>query len=229
MANFFRELASAESIILADPFAEHDDGIYSSETKAVLSRMIRAVMSGRYFPQSEASKYICQNFRLGASELTKLYNSTHDEPKQTSTFRCQISVASERLYTLFGHGIYQKFISQDLKRLQKLDNIMTLAELADRSFNDLFFDDIAMEVIGEPYKEYGLSECAEELAFLNKLVKIRIYDEMRKLDKSKLAYLYQVLNEPLIAHNDLHINKKKAGILVTLGVPALVLENTTKL
>lgn len=227
MANFFRELASAESIILADPFTEHDDGIYSAETKAVLSRMIRAVMSGRYFPQSEASRYICQNFRLGASELTKLYNSTHDEPKQTSTFRSQISVASNKLYSLFGHGIYQKFVSQDLKKLQRLDNIITLAELADRSFADLFFDDITMGFIDESYKEHALSECAEELTFLNKLMKLRVYDEMKNLDKSKLAYLYQVLNQPLVDQNDLHINKKKAGILVTLGVPALVLENTT--
>lgn len=54
-----------------------------------------------------------------------------------------------------------------------------------------------------------------------------IYDETRKLDKCKLAYLYQALNEHLLYHHDLHINEKKAGILVTLGVPALVLENTT--
>lgn len=96
MGNFFRELFSAERCILADPFIGHDDASYTPETKAVLVRLIQSVVSGRYFPQSEASRYVCKNFRLGASELTKHYNATHDVAKEVSTFRCQISLASTK-------------------------------------------------------------------------------------------------------------------------------------
>lgn len=227
MGNFFSELFSAERCILADPFIGHDDASYTPETKAVLVRLIQSVVSGRYFPQSEASRYVCKNFRLGASELTKHYNATHDVSKEVSTFRCQISLASEKLYHLFGHGIYQAFMSQDSAKLQRIDNIITLLEMEDYQFADVFFEEVSGACDGYSGVGFALSECTSELDFLKNIVRFRLLSEMNDLNLAKLRYLKYILDEPIVNYKNLQLNKKKASILVALGVPALVLENTT--
>ena len=118
-------------------------------------------------------------------------------------------------------------MSQDSATLQRIDNIITLLEMEDYQFADVFFEEVSGVCDGYSGVGFALSECTSELDFLKNIVRFRLLSEMNDLNLAKLRYLKYILDEPIVNYKNLQLNKKKASILVALGVPALVLENTT--
>lgn len=224
MGNFFKELADCEKMIFVEKSCSSCDGeVWEKlkETRHLLARLIQFVESGELVSSSEASKFICKNFRLDSVEMTKAWNIKYQSDKSNNTFRSQISTLSRKFYKLFGHDIYTLFAIQDADGLQKIKVKLNALQSVDISFDDLFFSELSSICRGDgeiASSNLHVEDCNAELEFMRKILKSRFISALGKYDVNKLAYIRYILNTPLVDSKGICINEQKIKMLKALGV-----------
>jgi hypothetical protein len=223
MANFFRELASCEKIVLMEGHRDMSDGtiVYDNNTKRLLLHLIRFVESGELAGSSKAFLFICQNFRLDSVEMTKAWNSDDTVKKSANTFRSQISTLSRKYYQLFGKDFYSSFVIQDKDKLALININLTAWESQSVSFGDLFFSGTEDACTGDgKFLSYNFKtqDCMDELKVMRKILKKNVISALAHYDINKLEYIRYVLDSPLMDKKMLKINEEKVKMLKALGV-----------
>ena len=224
MSNFFSELTACEKTIIADKYYETDTGeivLYEKETQELLLRLIAFVQSGKMVASSDATLFLCKNFRMSTKELQRAWELKYKSTKSANTFRCQRSVMGREYYKLFGDNFYTNFIRQDKKQLAQLTMKLEALELENIRADDLFFVELVDSCKGSgKFTSLGIEvkDCINEVMFLRKIFKTKFISESQKLDVEKLQYIMYVLNSALVDTKALEINSEKLKLLKAFGV-----------
>lgn len=224
MGSFFSELAACERAILNDKYYELDNGeivAFTYETQELLLRLIAFVQSGKLVASSDATLFICRNFRMSTSELQRAWLLKYKTEKSANTFRCQRSVLGREYYKLFGKDFYTNFMIQDKKQLAQLALRLDALELEDICADDLFFGELVDSCKGSgKFASYNLNvkDCVAEVKLLRKIMKANFIAELQKMDTEKLEYVMYVLDSALVDTKALKINAEKLKLLKALGV-----------
>lgn len=207
MESFFKTLSKLESVILVDEETE-----YLAETKAALYEVIRYVESGQ-FSSSITNKFIAREFRITRiSDLTNKYNSLYCTDKTESAMRSQVSTASTQLYQLFGTNISDVFITQDLKRIETILDIIDMLDGYPRGANDYLIQEILEETTTRN-TSYELCELKDTIKMLRPLLKRSVDNILEEVDKDKLGYILYILSSPLTSNKRRSVNNEKLEIL----------------
>lgn len=227
MSNFFKELANAERDVLGEnSYFKNADGNlepYAKVTQQTLIKLVELTSSGRLFDEAEVAYYISRHFRLGASQLTRFWNNTHEIKKNANTFRSQISTASQKYTNLFGTNIYEIFTSQNFAEIKHIDKLLDFLKIPDMYMDEMVFWEIADFCNGYEGADFQIGDCVQEIKFLRSLVRCRLIPMLESLDIDKLRFIKYVLDKPIVNHKDLKLNKEKAELVNALGIPAIVL------
>jgi hypothetical protein len=209
MRSIFRELVILEQSVLSNT----DD--YNENTRYILSSLIKYIEQGT-FTKSEKTKFICSKFRHTSSELTNMWNNLHKDTTTAATMRSQIAKISKKLYKMFGNDLNTIFMTQDTKGLACLQKELDILNGYDIYASDLFISDV-LENISTFKKCYELKECRCELDVIKGFLISNVYSKLRTVDKEKIAYLINILNQPLCYSGEKGLNKDKLKILVYLS------------
>lgn len=214
--SFFRIMLEAEEVIVKDGQRQNVDGIihtYRVATKQTILKLINQIQSGMLFKKKSSPKFICKHWRNKPDELVKLYKAKYDKEKRPDTFRGEISVISNLLYSIYG-DISNIIAVEDMKEVEMLDNIveaMNIEILNNR--RDLFIEEVydyADETVS--VNEYNLADCKDEIYLLSRLSTKHMNNIMKRIDREKLFYLVNIILSQSIY--DCHgVNHKKVELL----------------
>ena len=224
MGTFFSELAECEKVVIKDKYIENKAGemvVFEKETQKILLRLISFVQSGKLTAFSEATYFICKNFRMNSDELKRAWGIKYHSEKSTHTFRSQRSVLGRKYYKLFGRDVYSVFINQDEEKLAHLSGKLAALEQNDVFSEELFFKEICNKSKNsEKFVASGLElrDCMEEIKFLRKILKYKFLWEMKKYDTEKLGYIMYVLDAPIVDAKTLMFNEEKLEVLKAFEV-----------
>lgn len=224
MGSFFAELAACERTVLKDKYYELDNGeivAFSFDTQELLIRLIAFVQSGKLVASSDATLFVCRNFRLSTAELQRAWELKYKTAKSLNTFRCQRSCLGREYYKLFGNNFYTNFMIEDKKQLAQLALRLDALELENICADDLFYCELVDSCKGSgKFASYNLNvkDCVEEVKLLRKIMKANFSEELQKVDAEKLQYVMYVLDSALVDTKALEINEEKLKLLKALGV-----------
>lgn len=224
MNSFFSELVACEKAILTDKYYESDNGelvLFESETQELLLRLIAFVQSGKLVASSDATLFICRNFRMSTNELQKAWELKYKTAKSVNTFRSQRSCLGREYYKLFGMDLYTNFMLQNKKELGVISLKLNAMELGNISADDLFFGELIYSCKGSgkfSSSNIKVKDCIEEMMFLRKFMKDKQIAELHKLDVEKLEYVMYVLDSALVDKKAIDFNLEKLKLLMVLGV-----------
>lgn len=213
--NFFSDFVSLEK----QYFRENSQDIPSEQSLRTYS-MMKSFLYGFSWTKSENTKFIVKNMHLSCDEMARKYNAqvggSGKKEKCSSTFRVQKAAASKFLYSIFGEDYRDAFYAQDLEehKIQdkKLRRIQVTIELLEGDYKDryaLVIPDLGLDIGTDD--AYDLKDCESEILFLSKYMKLRVEEEISKLDPDKLSFLFSILNEGIFSDNTL--NNKKLDLL----------------
>lgn len=224
MSSFFSELAACERAVLKDKYREVDNGeivVFSSDTQELLLRLIAFVQSGKMVAQSDATLFVCRNFRMSTTELQRAWELKYKTSKSTNTFRSQRSCLGREYYKLFGNNFYTNFMIEDKKQLAQLSLRLDALKQENICADDLFYGELVDSCKGSgKFASYNLNvkDCVEEVKLLRLLMKANFLEELQKVDAEKLQYIMYVLDSALVDTKAFEINLEKLKLLNTLGV-----------
>lgn len=212
--NFFSDFVSLEK----QYFRENSQDIPSEQSLRTYS-MMKSFLFNFQWTKSENTKFIVKNMSLSCDEMARKYNTqvcdSGKREKCSSTFRVQKAAASKFLYSIFGEDYRDAFYAQDLEehKIQdkKLRRIQVTIELLEGDYKDRYSLIIPDLGLGIGTDEYDLKDCESEILFLSKYMKLRVEEEISKLDPDKLSFLFSILNEEIFSDNTL--NNKKLDLL----------------
>lgn len=213
--NFFSDFVSLEK----QYFRENSQDIPSEQSLRTYG-MMKSFLFNFQWTKSENTKFIVKNMSLSCDEMARKYNAQVCEngkrEKCSSTFRVQKAAASKFLYSIFGEDYRDAFYAQDLEehKIQdkKLRRIQVTIELLEGDYKDryaLVIPDLGLDIGADD--AYDLKDCESEILFLSKYMKLRVEEEISKLDPDKLSFLFSILNEGIFSDNTL--NNKKLDLL----------------
>ena len=216
LESFFSMMTNVERYVINKGYYLNEAGDeipYSDLAIETFNLLVSLVSSGKY-ANSDAYKFIGSHFRLSNKDLTSLWNRMYkpSKPKLESTIRVQVSNASKLLYKIFGTNIYDTFISDDAEGLNTIKRDCNAILIGDKAFSelfvaevDLFTSDISTE------QTYSVNDLKDTLYDLKCVSFSNIEAIVEGLDKNKVAYIKDVLNQPLFF--DEILNRSKVDIL----------------
>ena len=194
--NFFRTIVILESEDAARKLPK--------DISKLLNRLILFIEAGTC-SKSPTEKFILKNFRLGAAELTKLWNKAHPGcSKKPDTFRGQISLLSQYVGKLFGVSpdeMYNAFVNGDARALGHMSDILDFYEVGNTDLAEQYPFVLQGGVLAADAcsnSEYPIGECAAEIQLLKAFDKDSIRQMLTGIDMDKLAYVWQCLSQPLV-------------------------------
>ncbi len=194
--NFFRTIVILES--------EDAAGKIPKYISKLLNRLILFIEAGTCI-KSPTEKFILKNFRLGAAELTKLWNKAHPGcQKKPDTFRGQISLLSQYVGKLFGVSpdeMYNAFVNGDARALGHMSDILDFYEVGNTDLAEQYPFVLQGGVLTAGAcsdSEYPIGECAAEIQLLKAFDKDSIRQMLADIDMDKLAYVWQCMSQPLV-------------------------------
>lgn len=216
LESFFSMMANVERYVINKGYYLNEDGDevpYSDLAIETFNLLVSLVSSGKY-AKSDAYKFIGSHFRLSNKDLTSLWNRMFkpSKPKLESTIRVQVSNASKLLYSIFGTNIYDTFISDDADGLNIIKRDCSAVLIGDKFFSELFIKEIDLFTSDISTEQtYSVDELKSTLYDLKCTSLTNIKSIIEGLDKNKVAYIKDVINQPLFFDNIL--NRSKVNIL----------------
>lgn len=187
----------------------------------VYKELVSFVKSG-CFIKSKISKFICENYYLGASQLVEKWNSALSSEdgksyKTSNTFRSQISILSSHLYDLFcinADDLYSAFITCDVNTLKNISNIISSVELDDIDYLSTLVFNIEKYLGSLEFESDvpDLESCINEIKVLHCLEKSYIEEILSFLDKDKLRYIVGLMKKPLFVSSHSQVRNSKGNI-----------------
>ena len=216
LESFFQMMTNVERYVINKGFYLNESGEeipYSDLAIETFNLLVSLVSSGKY-ANSDAYKFIGTHFRLSNKDLTSLWNRVFkpSKPKLETTIRVQVSNASKILYKIFGVGIYDTFIKDDIDALVIIKGICNSLLIGNKDFSDLFIDEVSFLVSDfTADSSYSFDDLKETLYDLKCTSVVNIENIIEGLDRSKVAYIKSVLDKPIL--NDGIINQEKVDLI----------------
>ena len=202
------ESLTAEKVELSKSKKTVDTSILDAKIQCIAN--IRKYVKSGIFTNSKCDKFVCQNCDLSRKEMAEKWNTlalgdSTLKKKSESTFRCQISVLSNKIYFLLGYSASEldDLLSRDteegIKELVRLsDNCISLMEINDIDISvDFNFSIEAILREHEIVKNYSVDECKSEIEFLKMVSRNNLERLMSEQNKDKLAYILCRMRAPL--------------------------------
>lgn len=207
---FFGVLIRAEKLLETQNCDEESYSLFSQ---------VVSYVEACSFSNSEATKFICKNWRLSSSELSERWSVSHPA-KSVNTFRSQLSTTNRQLFGLFGNIVPEVFYKKSL--LSEEDKVLRrnlVNALAALDYDeDIFVPDIFISEVGNffedaSYDTYKVEDCMEELRLIKILMKSNVFSYIEKINADKLKFILGVLNQPISSNRSRSINHNKIAIL----------------
>ncbi len=217
MTNFFIGMRHVE-----DRFLERkSENSFSSDSKSSFFSLVRFVEAAG-FTNSKSFQFICRNWRLSSVELASLWKSQGYGTKSSNTFRAQVFNLSSILKTMFSvSSLEDVYLAKDMDKISFIDDVVNAVSMQsdgnEVTFDSLFLRDV-VDYIGKVYvdeSDYVPSECELELSVLKGLKSERVEELLDETDVTKLAYIKQILNKPVVCKGNT-VNVAKVELLRSL-------------
>lgn len=199
--NFFGKIEETENLIRSESDEEREQ--YGLYRLMALREMKTAVMSCAWC-DTEKTRQMMRYINMRAVDSAKYQGiSPH-------TVRSARSKASKRMYDIFGDDVFEGIISGDKSIC---DRTVVLARVLTKGYDRVenFIPDTVIRSIESKGccsgNHYELSEVQEELKFFKFYNQIMMKERFEKLDTDKLAYIFGILKQSLISHDDVNIDK----------------------
>lgn len=199
--NFFSQIAETENLILSESDKEREQ--YGLYRLTALREMKTAVMSCAWC-DTEKTRQMMRYIDMRAVDSAKYQGvSPH-------TVRSARSKASKRLYSIFGNNVFEGIIGGDKKICNRT---VVLARVLTKGYDRVenFIPDTAIRSIENKgccsENQYEIADLKEELEFFKYYNQIIMKEWLDRLDADKLAYIFSVLKESLILHDDVNMDK----------------------
>ena len=206
---FFRKLHYVEQAYTYKNTYYDENNIpikYSDYAQQTLRKLIRFIEDAE-FTNKKSSKFICKNWRCRSKELQELWEQECGKTKSNSAFRAQISATSKSLYLLFGEDFAYDFMDQNVSYI---DGIIDAYKIGSCTFTTAFPEGVVNEVgNGVSERQYEFKDLQSELAVLKNVTNLGIRKKLSTLDKDKLLYIKNIMNQPLTVNDSISIEKVK--------------------
>ena len=216
LESFFSMMTNVERYVINKGYYLNESGEevpYSDLAIETFNLLVSLVSSGKY-ANSDAYKFIGSHFRLSNKDLTSLWNRMFkpSKPKLESTIRVQVSNASKLLYKIFGTNIYETFISDDSDGLNTIKRDCNAILIGNKFFSELFVAEVDLFTSDVSTEQtYSIDDLKSTLHDLKCTSLSNIEAIIDGLDKNKVAYIKDILNQPLFFDDIL--NRSKVDIL----------------
>lgn len=219
MTNFFITMRNVESSL--EKISNRDK--YPDKIRKEFRKLVLFVESG-CFVDTVSYKFICRNWRLTSVKLADEWVREGNKVKSPNTFRAQVFHLSNILKGIFlVDSVEDVYLVQDSEAVERVSrNIDALTVYAD--YNDCTFDKLFLKEVSDyignvvvEEEDYSPSECNLELSMLKSLMSGSVDAVLDETDVTKLAYLRQIMNKPVVLHGN-KVNDAKIICLSALNL-----------
>lgn len=199
--NFFSQIAETENMILTESQEEQEQ--YGKLRLTALREMKTAVISCAWC-DTEKTRQMVRYMDMRAVDVAKYQGIS------PNTVRSARSKASQRLYRIFGDDVFEGIICGDEKICNRT---VVLARVLTKGYDRVenFIPDTVIRHIEIKgccsENQYEFSEIREELRFFKFCNQIVMKEWLDRLDTDKLAYIFSILKQSLISHDDVNMDK----------------------
>lgn len=169
------------------------------------------------FTTSGSFKFICQNWRLGYTELCDRWVVSGNEEKSSTTFRVQSSNLSSILFCMFPDFSREIFLSDqgfeaELSRIEL--TISAIETYSNCGSHNLFISEVSdyLDSYGHTSK-LSIADCLETIHKLKLLTKSEVYRFMDELDMDQLKFVLEVMSRPLFGVRGRTCDRDKVELL----------------
>lgn len=180
-------------------------------------RNLVAFIESASFTTSGSFKFICQNWRLGYTELCDRWIASGNEEKSSTTFRVQTSNLSSILYCMFPDFSREVFLDDQDSEPELVRIELTISALESSSrygSQTLFIAEVSNYLDSYDYTgQLTIADCVETIRKLKLLTKSEVYRFMDELDMNQLKFVLEVMSRPLFGVRGRTCDKDKVDLL----------------
>lgn len=206
-------------------------GLSKEQSFCILAfeKLVAFVESGVLY-KGDFKKFMSKNWFLSSVKLTSVWNNQTGDSKSSDTVRGQVLTASKKLELIFGKNLdsnlfsnmsdscFEFWKSVEAKVLALSDYLVSDYDIM---ANNIFIKDAVSYVSLEDFETYSLEECENEIKLLGSLLSSRLYDVFDEYNLSKLAFLFNTINQPLFGKTkrgtrEISFNQDKLALLLKL-------------